>query len=55
MLALDKKKKKNINGHIQVVFWMMPLLVMKICSFGVPGAVLKMNQAVALMRIQFED
>ena len=30
--ALEKKKKKLINAHIQIVFWMMPLLTMKISS-----------------------
>lgn len=26
--------KKYIKGHVQTVFWMMPLLVMKISSFS---------------------
>ena len=31
-VALEKKNKTLINDHIQIVFWMMPLLTMKISS-----------------------
>jgi len=32
-VALEEEKKKTlINDHIQIVFWMMPLLTMKIGS-----------------------